>query len=152
MKLASLSFLSSDPVKQSVVEQEPKAGTRVEPGTEVNTTISSEPEQVSVPEVSGETVEEAKQALSDAGHLVAGTAARRSPKPAGTVIGTDPPTGSTVKRGTAVSILVSSGPANEEGSDDGKEAALEPEVTSALTRLSESRKREQSTYSVSHAN
>jgi eukaryotic-like serine/threonine-protein kinase len=151
-KLASLSFLPSDPVKQDVVEQEPKAGTRVEPGTEVNTTISSEPEQVSVPEVSGESVEEAKQALSDAGHLVAGTATRGSTEPAGTVIGTDPPTGSRVKRGTAVSILVSSGAANEEGSDDGKEAAPAPapEVTSELTRLSGSRKREQTTYSDFH--
>ena len=128
LKLVGLDFAPSAPsdtiVQNDAVEQDVRAGVAVEPGVEVfNATASSGRNQVRVPEVSGGSVEEASQVLSEAGHVSVGKATHSSAEPAGTVIGTDPATGSTVNRGSAVSLIVSNGLPKEQDSNASEDAA-----------------------------
>jgi serine/threonine-protein kinase len=147
LKLVGLNLPSGDPVlrEEGAVDQDPKAGVPVEPGTEVNTAAGSGPERVSVPEVSGGSAEEASHTLSEAGLVEAGTATRHSSELAGTVIGTEPSMGSTVKRGAAVSIVVSSGSPSQKASNGAEDAAHATvrEETSVPTQPSKSRKPDQ---------
>lgn len=118
-------FMSGDAVlEDDPVHRAPGMGAPGTWNTELDAAVGSEPERVDVPEVSGGSAEEAARNLSDAGLVVAGMAAHRSPEPSGTVVGTDLPVASAVERGTAVLIVVSSGPASEEGRNGNEDAAL----------------------------
>jgi serine/threonine-protein kinase len=135
LKLAGLDFAPSMPsdtimqndavVQNAAAEQDLRADVPVEPGVEVfNATASHEPEQVSVPEVSGGSAEEAAQVLSDAGHVPVGkVATQSSAEPAGTVIGTEPATETTINPGSAVTLIVSDGLANQQDSNGSEDAA-----------------------------
>jgi serine/threonine-protein kinase len=98
-----------------VSAQDPAAGKEAEAGTEVVLTISSGPptqggtDRVEVPDVSGLGGDAAAELLEAAGCEVAGTKEKPSPEPAGTVLGTDPPIGTTVASGTPVILIVSGG-------------------------------------------
>jgi serine/threonine-protein kinase len=84
---------SSDQVpKGQIVDQQPAAGTQVEPGSSVDVTVSSGPRRIEVPDVVGRNVEEAKQTIWDAGFGYTVETAQ-SNQPAGTVISTDPAAG-----------------------------------------------------------
>src|SRR5215207_8302200 len=139
-------FTSGDTVLRSGADDQENPGANIpaELGTKVvSPTVGSVPERVSVPKVLGESVEQASRALSDAGHVVRGTATRRSSEPAGTVVGTDPAVGSAVERGTAVAIMVSSGPASQAGSNGGEDAVPAVEETIAPTQPPKTKKRDQ---------
>lgn len=62
-----------------------------------------------VPDVSGRSLEEAEQVLSNAGLILGDSRTQKSRQRAGTVISTDPSTGSEVDVGTSVTPIVSSG-------------------------------------------
>jgi hypothetical protein len=62
-----------------------------------------------VPDVSGRSLEEAEQVLSNAGLTLGDSRTQKSRQRAGTVISTDPSTGSEVDVGTSVTPIVSSG-------------------------------------------
>ena len=146
LKPGVLTFTSGDTVLRSGADDQENPGASIpaELGTKVvNPTVGSVPERVSVPKVLGENVEQASRALSDAGHVVRGTATRRSSEPAGTVVGTDPAVGSAVERGTAVAIMVSSGPASQAGSNGGEDAVPAVEETTAPTQPPKTKKRDQ---------
>jgi eukaryotic-like serine/threonine-protein kinase len=145
-KLGNLGLASSEATSQGDInDQDPEAGIPAELGSEDNVALGPKPERVRVPEVRGGSTEEASQALSASGHVVAGTAKRHNPKPSGTVIGTNPAVGSPVERGTAITILLSSGPASQEdsnGGEDEAEVTMEEETT-VTTQSSKTRKRNQ---------
>lgn len=77
---------------------------------DVKLTVSAGPGQVEIPDVAGQTREAAEQALDEAGLGVAVETRASGDVPADTVIETDPPAGESVRRGSQVTVIVSSGP------------------------------------------
>jgi beta-lactam-binding protein with PASTA domain len=96
----------------SVIAQNPTAGQLVAPGSAVNLVISSGPGNVAVPDVVGLTQASATTAITGAG-LIVGTVTQQpsSTVPAGSVIAQNPLGGQQVPPGSAVNLVVSSGPA-----------------------------------------
>jgi beta-lactam-binding protein with PASTA domain len=96
-----------------VISQSPAAGTSVAPGSAVNLVISTGPPPVSVPNVVGDTQAAATTAITGAG-LVVGTvtSASSSTVPSGDVISQSPAAGTSVNVGSAVDLVISSGPAS----------------------------------------
>jgi beta-lactam-binding protein with PASTA domain len=150
-RLANANLPGGDATPQGRAEDEdPGAGIPVEPGSDDNVALNPGSERVRVPEVRGTSAEEASQALSDSGHVVAGTTKRRSPEPSGTVIETYPAVGSSVERGTAVAIVLSSGPTSQEDSNTAENEArvTTKEETTETTQPSKTRKRNQKSSTV----
>ncbi len=105
----------SDEKPGTVVEQDPKAGEEVEEGSSVTVYYSKEEEGVVVPSVADMTVEDAINKLEEMGLTVSESNGREYSKtiPEGKVCGTDPVSGSTVKAGSSVRLIVSRGPKSE---------------------------------------
>ncbi|MFF7143646.1 Stk1 family PASTA domain-containing Ser/Thr kinase [Streptomyces nodosus] len=92
----------------TVLETDPKFGSKVRKGSTITLTVARAPETVSVPDLAGRTCDEAKQQLQEKG-LVAGNCDEvevGDPNQFGKVIGTDPGTGGQVKVGTTVTIKI----------------------------------------------
>ena len=96
----------------SVIGQNPAAGTSAAPGSAVALTVSLGPALVAVPNVVNQTQANASAALAAAG-LTTGaiTSATSATVPAGSVISQNPAAAVTVVPGSAVALVVSSGPA-----------------------------------------
>lgn len=77
---------------------------------DVNLTVSGGPGQVEVPDVTGQPRDEAEQAMDEAGLGVTVETRNSSDVPVDAVIETDPPAGESVRRGSEVTLVVSSGP------------------------------------------
>ncbi|MGH9225472.1 MAG: PASTA domain-containing protein [Acidimicrobiales bacterium] len=92
-----------------VIDWEPKAGSGTRKGDTVKLTVSDGPQPRTLPDVSGKTYEQAAAQVQGLG-LVAIRAERYDDEVAkDRVIGTRPPVGNSVPRGTTVEIVVSSG-------------------------------------------
>jgi len=76
----------------------------------VTLTVSAGPGSAEVPSVAGDTQEDATERLEEAGFRVAVEAASSETVPEGLVISSNPSGGETVRRGSVVTIRVSSGP------------------------------------------
>lgn len=87
------------PQPGTVVATNPGPGD-VQPGTTVVVSVSQGPQTVSVPDVTGKSVEDATSILSAAGLNVAGVAGNPNKK----VVFTDPPPNAKVQRGTGVTL------------------------------------------------
>jgi beta-lactam-binding protein with PASTA domain len=91
----------------TVLSQSPAGGSSVKPGTSVSLTVAKAPPQVQIPDVTGDTKDEARQALRDNELKV--RVVRRdvdTPDEDGMVVAQDPQAGSSVDRGTLVTITV----------------------------------------------
>lgn len=77
---------------------------------DVNLTVSGGPGQVEIPDVTGQTREAAEQTLDEVGLGVAVETKKSSDTPSNSVIETNPPAGESVRRGSQVTLIVSSGP------------------------------------------
>jgi serine/threonine-protein kinase len=91
----------------TVISQSPAAGSSVKPGTTVGLTVAKAPPQVQIPDVTGDTKDEARQALRD--NRLQVKVVRRdvdTPDEDGMVVAQDPQAGSSVDRGTLVTITV----------------------------------------------
>ncbi len=115
LQVGSRSYVSSSSVSAgTVMRQAPGPGVSVSPGTNVNLVISSgppAPQQVAVPYVRGDTPATAGAKLGQAGFQVGSTVNRASANiKQGLVIGTNPPAGTPEPAGTAVDLIVSTGP------------------------------------------
>ena len=110
LKAATIQKNSNKP-ENEVIDQDPDPGEELEEGGTVELTVSSGPRTEQVPGLAGLTVEEAEQRLDDA-HLELGgtTSAASDEVPEGQIISQDPERGEEVPRGTAVDVVVSSGP------------------------------------------
>ena len=95
-----------------VISESPLAGTLENPGTAVNLVVSTGPVQVAVPNVVGLTQAAATSAITGAG-LTVGTVTPQSSGTvaAGKVISESPLAGTLENPGTAVNLVVSTGPA-----------------------------------------
>ncbi len=92
--------------KGKVISQETEAETEVDAGDTVKIHVSTGVEQVTVPDVLGKTKAEATSALQAAGLKVSATTAEDSSKENGKVIKQSIEQGSTVDKGTTVTITV----------------------------------------------
>lgn len=114
LSLGTVTSQSSDEVPiGSVIRTEPRAGTSIPAGSNVNIILSSGSASVTVPVTAGSTLAQAETAIIDAGLAVGNVAGEASTTvPVGQVIRTTPGVGNSVARGANVSIVVSTGPAN----------------------------------------
>ena len=93
-----------------VFRQDPEPGTEVDEGSLVTIFVSRGARLVEVPGVVGLSQEEAQQAIEDAGLTLGFVGQEASDEEQGTVISQDPPAEDEVEEGSAVNIVVSSGP------------------------------------------
>jgi serine/threonine-protein kinase len=100
---------SSTVAKGNAIKTSPKANSVVPKGTEVRLFVSKGPPQVSVPGVVGVDEDIARGRLEDAG-LSASRTLVNSDAPKGQVTAQDPAAGSTVDKGSRVTLTVSKGP------------------------------------------
>jgi serine/threonine-protein kinase len=103
---------SSTVASGSVISTNPTAATQVNAGSAVNLLVSTGPAQVAVPNVVGQTQAAATTTITGAG-LVLGTVttASSSTVASGSVISTSPVAATQVIVGSAVNLVVSTGPA-----------------------------------------
>ncbi len=101
---------STTVAKGTVIESSPQEGTNQEIGTTITLIVSDGPmpEQIIVPDVTGESYEQAKADLESQGFTTQKSTVA-SNKQAGTVIGTDPLAGNTLTKGSQITIRVSDG-------------------------------------------
>jgi serine/threonine-protein kinase len=92
-----------------VIDTIPAANQSAAITTEIVIEVSSGPETRRVPDVSGQTVDEATKNLKTAGFPIILTGPADSTRPAGQVTATDPPTGAIVPADSAITLKVSLG-------------------------------------------
>jgi serine/threonine-protein kinase len=96
--------------KGTVFKQDPAQGQTVNEGSTISYVVSTGPDTVKVPDVTGMSEEAAKQALQDAGLTVSGTKDVNDPsQDKGKVVSTDPAVGQSVNSGSAVTLNLASG-------------------------------------------
>jgi eukaryotic-like serine/threonine-protein kinase len=102
----------ADVAEGSVIRTDPPAGEQVRQDTVVTIIVSGGPLQVAIPGiVIGDAEADARALLtSDQYGLVVETQQQQDPSPAGTVIGVNPEPNTLVRRGSTVTLIVSSGP------------------------------------------
>ncbi|WCN00878.1 Stk1 family PASTA domain-containing Ser/Thr kinase [Streptomyces sp. M92] len=101
----------SDTVERGkVISTDPGVGTRIRKNDSVSLTVSDGPETVKLPDVQGYKLDRARTVLKDEG-LEPGMVTRAFSEevPRGFVISTKPKTGTTVRAGSAVALVVSKG-------------------------------------------
>jgi len=109
---SSVTLECSDTVAAgNVISQSPAAGTSVPEGSTVSLTVSSGPCPVAVPNVVGQTQSAAAAAITAAGLTVGATTLQcNNTVPAGNVISQSPAAGTQVAPGSAVNLVLSTGP------------------------------------------
>jgi serine/threonine-protein kinase len=99
----------SDRSPGTVLSQDPTGGTSVKKGSDVTIVIAKAPKQVQVPDIVGQTVDEARSTLGSdlsIGHV----GQQESDQTEGTILSQNPPAGSTVDKGTPIDVVVASPP------------------------------------------
>jgi eukaryotic-like serine/threonine-protein kinase len=117
---------SNDVAEGSIFYQAPSEGENVEPGTEVDVTVSLGPEQVEVPEVYGLSLSAAQTSLSNAG-LDSTPVEVEGNEAAGTALSTDPGVGALLDPGSTVTLYYSAGPPPVTTASPDASASQEPE-------------------------
>jgi beta-lactam-binding protein with PASTA domain len=109
VKVGSSRYDPSVP-KDKVAEVQPQAGTKVDKGTLLTLILSKGKQPVAIPDLKGDPLEQAKQALRQAG-LTPGNEVKQGSGtiPAGSVIATRPDAGARQDPSNPVTLLVSSG-------------------------------------------
>jgi eukaryotic-like serine/threonine-protein kinase len=101
---------SAKPVDR-VLAQDPAAGEQARKGSTVTLTVSNGPGKVTVPAVDGLDAEKATAVLTNAGIVVERTTKQSSEAvAAGNAIRTSPAAGTSIPKGSGVTLVVSSGP------------------------------------------
>ncbi len=106
---AAIAEDSNEP-KGTFIRQDPAAGEKAREGTIVTAFFAGAPNSLGVPDVTGKTVEEARQTLTDVGLVVGDQTSESSPDvPKDSVTRTDPAQGQFVKVGDTINLFVSDG-------------------------------------------
>jgi eukaryotic-like serine/threonine-protein kinase len=95
--------------KGRVISASPGEGEKVDKGSQVNLVVSSGPEQVDVPNVTGKSFDEAQSTLQAAGFKVTRTD-KESDKDPGTVLAQNPRSGGQADSGSTVALTVAKEP------------------------------------------
>ena len=114
----------------TVLAQQPEAGKRAKPGTKVVLQVAKGATAVSVPDVTGQTQQQAVATLQQA-HLAPAVAQVASSQPKGTVLAQRPAAGEKAASGSRVRINVSKGPAQPATTT--QQTTTAPATTSATT-------------------
>ena len=112
----------------TVIEQNPDGGTRIEEGSTVRLLVSLGPEQVEVPGVVGQSLDEATQILANAGFRWTTRRVFSPDAPEGEVIKQNPGPGEQAEKGSSVTLTVSKG----------QELAVVPDVLQQTRQSAES--------------
>ena len=129
-RVISIEDASVDP--GTAISTNPAAGTPVARNTEVELRVSKGPGEELVPNVAGKTLASAQAELQSLGFKIGGPEQQSSDSvPSGKVISTDPEPGSSVKKGSTVKLIVSSGV--EQVTVPGVVGRSQADATSALT-------------------
>ena len=127
LTVGTVTMASSNTVPSgAVISESPAAATLVNPGSSVNLVVSSGPAQVSVPNVVGNTQAAAGTAITGAG-LVVGTVTMQSSGTvaSGKVVSESPSAGTSVNVGSAVNLVVSTGPSTNSAAFNGVDTATQ---------------------------
>jgi len=101
---------SDDVASGSVIRTEPGSGTAVARQQDIRVVVSLGPEQVAVPDVANQAQDDAEQSLKAAGFDDGSITSENSTSvPQGTVLGSDPASGTSHTKGTVVNLTVSNG-------------------------------------------
>jgi beta-lactam-binding protein with PASTA domain/predicted Ser/Thr protein kinase len=101
----------------TVTAQQPHAGDRVPKGEDVRVNVSRGAKPVQVPDVTGQPFANAKSALQGQGFSVDRVDVQSDQYPQGVVVASNPPAGSSVAKGSKVTLSVSKGPASTQVPD-----------------------------------
>ncbi|MCI1951264.1 MAG: Stk1 family PASTA domain-containing Ser/Thr kinase [Clostridiales bacterium] len=93
----------------TIVSQSPTADMTVKKGSDVHLTVIVAADTVQVPDVTGKTVADAKQALISAGLQVGTVTAKDGKETANTILETSPAAGTSVDKGSKVNLVYSTG-------------------------------------------
>ena len=107
LKLGSVYEKYSNEEAGTVIKQDPKAGTKISRGQTVDLTVSKgkQSHKVSVPDVTGVSLDAAKAALQSRGLRVGSVSKQESRQAAGTVISQSPASGE-VEEGSSISLVI----------------------------------------------
>jgi serine/threonine-protein kinase len=100
----------SDQTAGTVLDQDPPQGEVVNSGSDVTITVAKAPRQIDVPSVVGQTIDDARAALEDAGLKLGKTSEQESSEAEGSIISQTPAAGERVDKGTAVDVIVAKTP------------------------------------------
>jgi beta-lactam-binding protein with PASTA domain len=109
----------SDSPKGQVTAQAPPSNSSVDKGSHVTITVSKGPEKVDVPQVVGQSKDDARATLRDAGFKVKVVEQESATQPEGTVLRQSPPSGGKAVKGSSVTIFVAIPPAGSGGTGPG---------------------------------
>lgn len=99
--------------KESVVEMEPAPGTQLKPGQTLVVTVSEGRNPIPIPDVAGQSPQEAQETLTDAGFVASVSPTEEfSDETAGTVARTDPEAGTDAQpdADVTITVVISKGP------------------------------------------
>ncbi|MCM2578453.1 Stk1 family PASTA domain-containing Ser/Thr kinase [Streptomyces meridianus] len=97
----------SDVPPNTVVSQSPGPNSEVKRGSTVTLTVAQPAEKFAMPDVRGQSVKDARKALTDAGLVVGSVVGEQGPN--STVVGTNPQPGQEVKKGDSVTLMATKG-------------------------------------------
>jgi serine/threonine-protein kinase len=108
LTVGSVSERASDEEAGTVISQDPRAGTKINKGQSVNLVISKgkKDKKVSVPDVTGATLDSARSALAARGFNVGSVTKQASKQAAGTVISQSPAANSNAAEGTYIDLVI----------------------------------------------
>jgi serine/threonine-protein kinase len=109
LKLGDVAEVFSSRPVGTVVEQEPLPKFSVPSGGSVNVSVSKGIERIAVPDVTGQSLEDARSALESRGFKVGKVVEKEQAGPPGRVLSSDPAPGTVLAKGAAVSLTVISG-------------------------------------------
>jgi beta-lactam-binding protein with PASTA domain len=95
--------------RDAVVWQDPPPGVVVPEGTQVRLTLSTGPQRIPVPDVTGYASEHATALIEAAGLAVGSVESAQAPTPENVAVNTRPPAGTPLLPGTEVTLVVSVG-------------------------------------------
>jgi eukaryotic-like serine/threonine-protein kinase len=101
---------STEVDENRVIRTLPPIGSEVEVGATVTIVLSSGPEQVTVPDLSGQTLDDARERLRDLGLEADVSREESEDAEAGTVLRQEPEAGSAVDEGSTVELIVAEEP------------------------------------------
>ena len=101
---------SDELARNLVISTDPEAGSEVSEGDSITVVISNGAETVAVPNLIGQTRNEATATLNAAGLQLGQVDNEPSAQEAGTVIRSDPGAGTDVERNSQVNLVLSTGP------------------------------------------
>lgn len=104
---------SLDIPAKTIIDQDPPGGSDAPPGTTITADVSAGPNAVTVPNVVGSNLDDARSALEQAGFGLGSVAyAVVTDSSPGTVIGQHPAANSQAPQGTSIDVVVASAPAS----------------------------------------